>query len=94
MTATHSNREKFLAELIRRAPATDYSAAQRFMRYSSTVYRLTNQYPRTFAEDRKLERIISKIKELAADCRCTIEFNAGVVTLVCPDSFRLEVVRI
>ena|SRR5580765_8887769 len=95
-TVTHSTREKFVAELIRRAPAADYAAAQRLMRYSGTYGRLVDNYAvRTFSEERKLERIQLKVRDLVFDIRCQVSFPAnGNMFLILPDKSTLEVPRV
>jgi hypothetical protein len=95
VTATHSAREKFVAELIRRAPAADYAAAQRLMRYSGTFGRLIDNYAvRTFSEERKLERIQLKVRDLVFDIRCQVTFQEAKVIMLLPDHSRLEVPRV
>lgn len=44
MTATHSERERFVASLIRYAPKSEASHAQRLMRFAKTYAKL-NQEP-------------------------------------------------
>ena len=94
MTATHSERERFIAEIIRRAPAADLYAATRLMRYSSTIHRLSNQHPLTFAEERKLERVSLKARDLAFDVRCTAKIENGTLSILLPDKTMLFVPRI
>ena len=94
-SATHSQREKFVAELIRRAPAADYAAAQRLMRYAGTYGRLIERYAvRTFSEERKLERIHLKIRDLVFDIRCQVTFHGSQVIMLLPDHSTLEVPRV
>jgi hypothetical protein len=94
-SATHSQREKFVAELIRRAPAADNGAAQRLMRYSGTYGRLTERYAvLTFSEQRKLDRIQWKVRDLVFDIRCQVMFQGSQVVLILPDHSTLEVPRV
>lgn len=95
--ATHSQREKFVAELVRRAPAADYGIAQRLMRYSGNYGRLIERYAvRTFSEERKLERIQRKVRDLVFDIRCRVAFpeESPKIVLLLPDKTSLEVPRV
>ena len=93
--ATHSERERFVAELIRRAPAADYSAAQRLMRYSGTLGRLIEKDgSRTFADERKLEKVQVRVRDLAFNIRCQVSFQDGKVSILLPDHSLLEIPRV
>ena len=64
-SATHSERERFVADLVRHAPAADSVIAGRLMRYAGAYHRLaTREAQLTFAELRKLERIRGKFEVL------------------------------
>jgi hypothetical protein len=90
-TATHSERERFVADLIRHAPASDALYASRLMRYSGTFHRLSAKEDRTFAEERKLERVKLAIRELCFDIRCTVVFNGKTFHIVMPDKYEVGI---
>jgi hypothetical protein len=84
--ATHSERERFVADLIRHAPAADAWFASRLMRYSGT-------YQRAFADshEAKLFRARKAIKGLCADMGCSVVFAVPVVTIIAPDNYAIGV---
>ena len=95
MSATHSERERFVAELVRHAPAADSVLAARLMRYSGTFHRLAaRDGSLRFAEQRKFERIKMKIAGLCLDIRCQAVFGSDWLMLTTPDNYSLEVPRI
>jgi hypothetical protein len=61
------------------------------MRFSGTYYRLTVKMARTFAEERKLERVRASIKDLCLDIRCTVVFNSHSFSLTLPDDYQVGV---
>src|SRR5438445_13484786 len=93
--ATHSERESFVADLIRHAPASDVWFATRLMRYSGTYHRLAEKDgQRTPAEQKKFARIKATIKDLCFDIRCQAEFHGQTFTVILPDGYTTGVPKI
>jgi hypothetical protein len=61
------------------------------MRYSGTFHRLAAKHERTFAEERKLERVKSSIKDLCFDIRCEVVFNSHTFNITMPDNYAVGV---
>lgn len=94
-SATHSERERFVADLVRHAPAADSVIAGRLMRYAGAYHRLAARNgDLTFAERRKYERIIVKIHKLSNDIRCRAVFIMQGFNIVAPDDWVIGVPRI
>jgi hypothetical protein len=91
LSATHSERERFVAILVKHAPAADSWHCQRLMRFSGTYHRLTVKMNRTFSEERKLERVKASIQNLCFDIRCTVVFNSHTFSLTLPDDYQVGV---
>lgn len=92
--ATHSQRERFIAEVLRRAPAADYDHTQRLMRYAGTFGRLTEKVERTMQDEKKLDKTRQSIRDLVFDIRCQVTFDGLRVTIRLPDGFLIEVPRV
>lgn len=97
-TATHSEREKFVADLIRHAPEATAWHASRLMRYSGTYHRLKAKRLEailTAREIRKLAEIEQRITELCAEMHCTPVFGviggAETFNVVMPDEYAVWV---
>ena len=90
-SATHSQRERFVADLVRHAPAADSWHATRLMRYSGTFHRLVTKPERTLAEERKLEKVKASIKDLCFDIRCEVVFNSHTFNITMPDDYAVGV---
>jgi hypothetical protein len=91
---THSERERFVADLIRHAPAADIWFAIRLMRCSGTYHRLTEKQKHaelTRREIVKLGRSKATIESLCRDIRCTVTFNGDSFSIVMPDNYAVEV---
>jgi hypothetical protein len=91
--ATHSERERFVADLVRHAPASDATVAGRLMRYSGAFSRLAALDTPTLAEQKKFQRIKGKITKLCEGMGCTPVFAAGL-NIVMPDNYAVAVPRI
>lgn len=69
--ATHSERERFVALMIRNCPTATASTCQRLMRLGATYGRLARSHDRTTFQTEKLDLIIQKI--------CSYSRSAGLV---------------
>ena len=91
---THSEREKFVADLIRHTPTATAGHAQRLMRHSGTYHRLTEREEHgvlTPIERAKLTRVEAKIMQLCSEIRCSVNFDSGTFNVVMPDNFTVGV---
>lgn len=73
--ATHSEREKFVALMIRNCPAATASTCQRLMRLGATYRRFRDMQKRTIDETEKMDHIILKIARLAQSIGLQIAFG-------------------
>lgn len=77
-TATHSEREQFVALLIRNCPTATASTCQRLMRLGGTYNRLARSHDRSVYQTEKLDIITRRIASLAR--------SLGMVPAFCPTS--------
>lgn len=80
--ATHSERERFVADLIRHAPAATIWHATRLMRYAGTYLRLMlSDEKMTTADVDKLKRLWAKVEGICALIHCKPMYDSTVGTL-------------
>jgi len=86
-SATHSERESFVAELVRHRPQAQSHHIQRLMRYASGYWKLTEKQKRdlmslSMRDQYKLQRIRSAVTEICEEIDCKPAFGHTVSLLV------------
>ena len=90
--ATHSERERFVADVIRHAPKSTVWHATRLMHYASAYERLLLSEDVTPNAVRKMKRIWAKTGSLclSIDCKSVFSMSSGL-HVIFPDEFSIGV---